>query len=294
MKDNNMEFKILEHSDFGEIRSTIDSEGNPLFCATDVALVLGYSNPTKAVRDHCTKDGGTFRSVIDKVGRTQEAKFIYEPDLYRLLIKSKLPSAREFERWVFEEVLPSLRKYGMYATDDLLADRDKLLEITEKLKIEKSALKLQKSKAKKLREEKRLLVAKNKSLTVSNNMLSEYMEKSEALLDEIEPLVDYATIILGSDLDMTPTQIAADYGISAIRLNNLLHEAGLQRKVNGQWVLYRKFMNCGYTNSYTGCVEQHDHYYVQTRWTQKGRLLIHRILTEAGITPICELGGQYE
>lgn len=289
MKDDIIELKTLEHSDFGEIRTTIDNDGNPLFCATDVATVLGYTNPTKAVRDHCTKDGGTFRSVIDKVGRTQEAKFIYEPDLYRLLIKSKLPLAREFERWVFEDVLPSLRKYGMYATDELLENEEKFNEMADKIKAEKSLVKIQKAKAMKLRSEKRELKIENKKLQIQNIMLENFMSNSEEFLEEIEPILDYAHIIMGSDLDMTPTQIAADYGISAIRLNNLLHEAGLQHKVNGQWVLYQKYMNSSYTNSFTGYLKHHDHYYVQTRWTQKGRLIIHRIMLEAGIKPICGL-----
>ncbi len=291
MNDNIMELKILEHSDFGEIRTMVDDDSRPMFAAIDIATALGYSNPRKAVRDHCK--GGTKRSLLTN-GGTQEMVFIYEPDLYRLLIKSKLPSAQEFERWVFEDVLPSLRKYGMYASDELLADSDKLLEMKEKLKAEKLAFKLEKDKAKKLRSEKRELKIENSKLHIQNTMLENFMSHSEEFLAEIEPVLDYAHIIMGSNLDMTPTQIAADYGISAIRLNNLLHEAGLQHKVNGQWVLYRKYMNMGYTNSFTGYVEQHDHYYVQTRWTQQGRLLIHKVMTEAGITPICELGGQYE
>lgn len=291
MKDNVMELKILEHSDFGEIRTQVDDKGTILFAAIDIAKALGYSRPADAISAHC-KGVGILPTPTK--GGIQNLKFIKEPDVYRLIIKSKLPSAKEFERWVFEDVLPSLRKYGMYASDELLADSDKLLEMREKLKAEKSALKIEKDKAKKLRSEKRELKIANSKLQIQNTMLENFMSSSEKFLTEIEPILDYAHIIMGSNLDMTPTQIAADYGISAIRLNNLLHEAGLQHKVNGQWVLYRKYMNMGYTNSFSGYVEQHDHYYVQTRWTQQGRLKIHDIMCQAGIKPICELGGQYE
>lgn len=289
-----MELKILDHSDFGEIRTQLDDKGNILFVGSDIATLLGYTNSRDALSRHC-------RCVVkhdiphpQNKDKTLEVSFIPEPDVYRLITKSKLPSAQEFERWVFEDVLPSLRKYGMYASDELLADSDKLLEMKEKLKAERLAYKLEKGKAKKLRCEKRELKIENSKLQIQNAMLENLISHSEEFLAEIEPILDYAHIIMGSNLDMTPTQIAADYGISAIRLNNLLHEAGLQHKVNGQWVLYRKYMNMGYTNSFTGYVEYHDHYYVQTRWTQQGRLLIHRIMTEAGITPIFELGGQYE
>lgn len=291
MNDNCKELKLIVHKEFGEIRTIIDADGSAMFCGVDVAKALGYARPRDAIRRHAK---GALKQRTLTSGGIQEQFFIYEPDLYRLLIKSKLPKAIEFERWVVEEVLPSIRKYGMYATDELTENRDKLLEMASKLKTEKKAVKLQKEKAKKLQLENRELISKNKMLEVENHLLEEYRKENEIVLEEIAPLIDYAEIILGSNLDMTVTQIAADYGISAIRLNNLLHEAGIQRKVNGQWVLYRKYMNSGYTNSVTGFVEQYDHCYIQTKWTQEGRLLIHEIMKEAGIKPICELGGKDE
>lgn len=279
MKDNIMELKILEHSDFGEIRTQVDDKGTILFASSDVAKALGYVNYQKAIRTHCK---GVTEMVTPSNGGEQVVKFIKEPDVYRLIMKSKLPSAQEFERWVFEDVLPSLRKYGMYATDELLENEEKFNEMKEQLKAEKSALKIQKSKASKLRKEKRELLSKNKKLKFENDILEKYMVKSQAVLDEVEPLVYFAESVLNSDLDMTATQIAADYGLSAYQLNIILNEVGLQRKVNGQWVLYKKFMNKGFTTSYTSYHEKHNHYYVQTLWTQKGRLLIHEILTDIG------------
>lgn len=291
MTDNLMNFKILEHGEFGEIRTMIDDEGTPMLCALDVAKALGYSRPRDAIVRH-TKGALKQRTLTN--GGMQELPFIYEPDLYRLLIKSKLPSAREFERWVFEDVLPSLRKYGMYATDEVLNNDEKLTEMKEQIKAERKATRLQKTKCTELRKSNKELLCCVEELHMTTIHQAIDIEVLEEIVEENQEKIDYAQIIMGSDLDMTPTQIAADYGISAIRLNNLLHEAGLQRKVNGQWVLYRKYMNCGYTNSFTGYLEQHDHYYVQTRWTQLGRLKIHDIMCQAGIKPICELGGQYE
>lgn len=93
--------------------------GKEYFPATKVASILGYSNPQKAVRDHCLKDGCTIRSVIDSLGRPQNVKFIDEGNLYRLIVKSKLPQAQQFERWVFDEVLPMIRKTGMYITENV-------------------------------------------------------------------------------------------------------------------------------------------------------------------------------
>lgn len=105
--------QIFTNKDFGDIR-TIEEDGKIIFCATDVATALGYVNPQKAVKDHCKKDGVTNRSVIDSLGREQRAKFIDEGNLYRLVTHSKLPAAEKFERWVFDAVLPTIRKTGQY------------------------------------------------------------------------------------------------------------------------------------------------------------------------------------
>jgi prophage antirepressor-like protein len=104
---------------FGAFEILLENN-RPLFPATEVANKLGYSNPQKAIRDHCREDGCTNRSVIDSMGRSQQKKFINEGNLYRLIVKSQLPEAEKFERWVFEEVLPVIRQTGGYvANEDL-------------------------------------------------------------------------------------------------------------------------------------------------------------------------------
>jgi len=107
------ELQIFENAEFGAVR-TIEDNGKVLFCGIDVAKALTYTNPQKALKDHCREDGVTFCSVIDNLGREQQAKFIDEGNLYRLITHSKLPEAEKFEKWVFEEVLPSIRKNGGY------------------------------------------------------------------------------------------------------------------------------------------------------------------------------------
>ena len=92
------------------VRTLTTEDGTPLFCGKDVASILGYTNPNKAIQDHCR--GVTNRyPIIDSLGRTQEARFITEGDVYRLIFSSKLPTAEKFEAWVVDEVLPSIRKH---------------------------------------------------------------------------------------------------------------------------------------------------------------------------------------
>lgn len=102
---------IFNNPEFGELR-TITEDGMTLFCGSDVAKALGYKNPTKALADHCK--GVVERRTNDSLGRQQIMKFIPEGDIYRLAARSELPGADAFERWIFDEVLPSIRKSGGY------------------------------------------------------------------------------------------------------------------------------------------------------------------------------------
>lgn len=129
------ELQIFKSEKFGEIEILIEN-GREYFPATEVAKILGYKDPNKAINTHCKKDGWVIRPVIDRLGRTQEKKFINEGNLYRLITKSNLPQAEVFESWVFDEVLPSIRKTGMYATDELLNNPDLAIKAFTRLKEE--------------------------------------------------------------------------------------------------------------------------------------------------------------
>nr|DAQ61830.1 MAG TPA: repressor domain protein [Caudoviricetes sp.] len=127
------ELQIFENSEFGTVR-TVQFEGKTYFVANDVAKALGYKRPADAVTAHC-KGSVKHRYLTD--GGEQELKLIPEGDIYRLVIKSQLPSAEKFESWVFDEVLPSIRKHGVYAVDELLNDPDLAIKAFTALKEEK-------------------------------------------------------------------------------------------------------------------------------------------------------------
>ena len=104
------QIKIFENPEFGKVR-TVEIDGKPYFCGSDIAEALGYAKPNNAVAMHCR---ATLKQGIPISGKIQEVNFIPEGDVYRLVVRSKLPSAEKFERWVFDEVLPSIRKSGGY------------------------------------------------------------------------------------------------------------------------------------------------------------------------------------
>lgn len=252
------ELQIFNNPEFGEIR-TLDENGVPLFCGNDVAKALGYAVPRKALFDHCK---GVLKRNIPTNGGIQEMSFIPESDIYRLVFSSKLPTAEKFTDWVTTEVLPSIRKHGAYMTPDtmqrFIADPDFAIGLLTALKDEQ---------------------AKSRALEAEN-------EKQSQLLADYEPKVQYLETILQSEGTMTTAQIAADYDMSAIQLNQILRDAGIQRKVNGQWILYRRHMGKGYTKSETINITRSDgrpDTKMHTRWTQKGRLMIHEVLTARGI-----------
>lgn len=117
------ELQIFNNEEFGEVRMA-EINGKPYFVATDVATALGYTNTRKAISDHCK--GVTKRDTPTSSG-VQQMSYINEGDLYRLIMKSKLPSAEKFEKWVMEEVLPSIRKNGGYiAGQETLSDEELL------------------------------------------------------------------------------------------------------------------------------------------------------------------------
>ncbi|PRT06962.1 phage antirepressor Ant [Bacillus wiedmannii] len=143
---NNLQAQVkkFNHGIFGELEILI-KDGKEHFPATDSARVLGYSDPHKAIKQHTKESGWVFYPVIDLLGRKQEKKFISEGNLYRLITRSKLPQAEQFEKWVFEEVLPTIRKHGAYMTpetiEQTLNDPDFIIGLASRLKEEQQARK---------------------------------------------------------------------------------------------------------------------------------------------------------
>lgn len=124
------ELQIFNNEEFGSVR-TVEIDGKPYFSASDVAAALGYSNPRKAIIDHCK--GVTKRDTPTTSG-VQTINFIPEGDIYRLIVSSKLPSAEKFETWVFDEVIPSIRKTGSYQMPKNYIEALEALIVSEKEK----------------------------------------------------------------------------------------------------------------------------------------------------------------
>lgn len=135
------ELQIFNSEEFGNIRTT-EINGQPYFVASDVAKALGYSNPRKAIADHCK--GVTKRDTPTSSG-VQSVSYINEGDMYRLIMKSKLPSAERFESWVMDEVLPTIRKTGGYhlpqTYSEALRELADMAEQKEKLMLENEQMK---------------------------------------------------------------------------------------------------------------------------------------------------------
>lgn len=132
----NNELKIFENKEFGQIRTVIIND-EPWFVGKDVTNILGYSNPSKALADHVDKEDKLNNESLSSLGQ-RGGWLINESGLYSLILSSKLPTAKKFKRWVTGEVLPSIRKYGVYAVDKVLSNPDMLISALQELKAERA------------------------------------------------------------------------------------------------------------------------------------------------------------
>lgn len=249
------ELKIFSNEQFGEIR-TIVIRNTPYFVGKDVAKILGYERPVKAILDHVEIEDKDEVPIQDSIGRMQNTPVINESGLYSLILSSKLPKAKEFKRWVTSEVLPSIRKHGVYATEELLDNPDFLIKALQELKEER-----------------------------------ELNKKKDQIIGELKPKADYTDTILKNKGLVTITQIAKDYGFSGKKMNAILHDLKVQYKQSGQWLLYSEHQAKGYTHSDTIDIERKDgtkDIKMNTKWTQKGRLFLYNLLRKNEIFPIIE------
>lgn len=129
------DLEIFKNEDFGEIR-TVRIDGEPYFVGKDVAEVLGYSNTRDALNKRVDEEDKGVANC-DTLGGSQEMTIINESGLYSLVLSSKLPTAKKFKHWVTSEVLPSIRKHGVYAVDELLDNPDLAIKAFTALKEEK-------------------------------------------------------------------------------------------------------------------------------------------------------------
>lgn len=254
------ELTIFKNEQFGEVRS-ITKDGQPWFVAADVCKALEIGNPSQAISrldedEHFT----TLISNESAASGKSNASFVNEAGLYTLVLGSRKPEAKAFKRWITHEVIPSIRKHGAYMTKETLknclSDPDFAIGLLNKLK-----------------EDEEKITA---------------LEAEKAVL---LPKASYCDVILHSPGLLSVTQIAKDYGESAVWLNKILAEEKVQYKHRKEWILYSKYANKGYATSQTGThptsegIDSHLHTY----WTQKGRQFIYELLkNKRGIVPIME------
>ena len=253
---NNLQ--VFNNNEFGAVR-TLEINNEPWFVAKDVCDILDIKNPTQALQNLDADE----RTILN-IGRQGDTNFINESGLYTLIIRSRKSEAKKFRKWITGEVLPSIRKHGTYATDELLNNPDLFISVLQDLKKE--------------REEKAKLEGENQ------------MQKQ--IIGELQPKANYTDVILNNKGLVTITQIAKDYGKSGTEMNKLLHDLGIQYKQSNQWLLYTKYHDKGYTHSNTVDITRSDgtkDIRMNTKWTQKGRLFIYNLLREKNIYPLIEM-----
>jgi len=198
----------------------IDIHGEPWFVGKDIAEALGYARPNDALQQHC-KGAVKYRPLQTK-GGLQETRIINEPDLFRLIVNSQLPAAEQFEKWVFEEVLPAIRKTGRYQT--------KTAKPLSPIKQAKEAVSYFTHYA---RAMQRLGFDKNAAL-ISANQATRKVADTDILA------LGGNTHLVADNQDSgyyTPTELGQQIGLSAIKVNKLLADAYLQNRFAGDWVV---------------------------------------------------------
>lgn len=249
-----MAIQIFNNPEFGKVR-VIEIGGTPYFVGVDVANALGYADSFGALKKH-VDDEDKLVCQIDSAGQKRDATVINESGLYSLILRSNLPKAREFKRWVTSEVLPSIRKTGVYVNPQAAINPDFLRRLADEL---------------------------------------EQRDKQIALLTtqvtELTPKATYYDVVLQCPDLVSVTTIAKDYGMSGKSFNQLLSKLAVQFFKSGMWLLYQRYARLGWTQTKTyAYVDDSDkrHCRIHTYWTQKGRLGLYDLLKQNGVLPTIE------
>lgn len=252
--------KIFSNHEFGKIRTIVDENNEPWFVGKDVAEILQYKDTSDALKRHVENEDKLTRCFTDS-GQSRKMYVINESGLYSLIFSSKMDKAKEFKRWVTSEVLPAIRKDGGY----MLVNRND----NEEEIMARAVLIAQKSMER--------LKLENK--------------QKDQIIGELKPKADYVDKILQNKSLIKVSAIAKDYGMSAQEMNKLLHELRIQYNQGGQWLLYAKIQDKGYTSSETHVYEKKDgstDIRLLTKWTQKGRIFLYDELKKNGYLPMIE------
>lgn len=244
------------------VRGYINQEGTAYLNLEDVARGLGFIQ-IKSGKEYVRWDRVTEYLKDFSFPTSGENDFIPENIFYKLCMKANNDTARKFQDLVCDEILPEIRKNGGYIVAN--DEDDETTIMAKAVLVAQKAIK---------RLEKKVDILKR------DNQIKEQQ------IAEFKPIKDYVDIILASPDALAISQIAADYGMTGAELNKTLHEKGVIKKIGGQWLLCKKYLGKGYTQSKTysyKTVFGLDRTVIATYWTQKGRLKIHEILTSLGI-----------
>lgn len=236
---NNKEVKIFENEEFGKVR-TVEVNGEPYFVGKDIATILGYRNPSKAIIDR-VDDDDKLSSQFSNSGQAREMTVINESGLYSLILSSKLPTAKQFKRWVTSEILPTIRKTGGYVSNTDMFVNTYLPFADDNTK--------------------NLFRLQLETITQLNNKI-----------EEQKPKIEYYKKVLNKDGLITTTMIAKDLGLtSAKKLNEILNANRVIYKQSNSWHPYADF-DWLITEEYA----DYQSYDVDKsnpilKWTEKGR-----------------------
>ena len=239
------EIKIFDNPEFGKVR-TMEINGEPYFVGKDVAEILGYSNTRDALTKHVDSEDKNTVAICDGKGNPNQT-VINESGLYSLILSSKLPKAKEFKRWVTSEVLPSIRKHGAYAVDELLNDPEFAIKTF-------TALKEERERSKRLSEQieadkPKVIFADSVSAAKSSILvgdLAKLLKQNGINIGQnrlFEWLRQKGYLIKGGSSKNMPTQKAAEMGLFEVKVSTVNNPDGSIRetkttKVTGKGQVY--------------------------------------------------------
>jgi anti-repressor protein len=239
---SNLSLSTFTNSEFGSVRTIIEDD-KPLFCGADIATILGYTNPRKAINDHCRYV--TKRDAPHPQNPTKDISmsFIPEGDVYRLIVRSKLPSAERFEKWLMDEVLPQIRKTGGYIP---VAEEDDDLTIV------------------------------CKALKITTNTLAQ----KEELISQLMPKAEAYDCFMNTSGYQSFGKVAKTLGVGRNKMLKTLRNRSVLFKDNGENVPYQKYIDAGYfiVRQVTG---RDGLNHVTTRCSSKGVEFIRRQLLKS-------------
>ena len=257
-----LERQVFNNSQFGELRIS-GTPDKPMFCLNDVCKALGLGNVT-ALKSRLDEKGFTTIKTLTS-GGNQQMIFINEPNLYRCIFQSRKAEAEQFQDWVFNEILPSIRKSGGYIATQVNETPEMIM--ARALKVAERTIEEHEKRMKALAEENEAQKRINKQLEADTQMKAEEIKN-------LTPAADYARQTLTAVNTWNTNIIAKEMGMSAVTLNQHLQRLGIQYKQHKVWILSAKYQGKGYTKTQTYnyfnsagevCTR------MQQEWTEVGR-----------------------